>query len=77
MDQVVLSEPIGTIGYLDPEIEKSKGVTCKSDIYAFGVVLFEILCGRRAYIRNDANRLLAPLVMQHYENDTVARYNPS
>ncbi|KAF5784423.1 putative protein kinase RLK-Pelle-CrRLK1L-1 family [Helianthus annuus] len=71
MDQVVLSEPIGTIGYLDPEIEKSKGVTCKSDIYAFGVVLFEILCGRRAYIRNDANRLLAPLVMQHYENETL------
>ncbi|MFS7990560.1 putative protein kinase RLK-Pelle-CrRLK1L-1 family [Helianthus anomalus] len=71
MDQVVLSEPIGTIGYLDPEIEKTKGVTHKSDVYAFGVVLFEILCGRRAYIRNDANRLLAPLVMQHYENDTL------
>ncbi|KAF5784359.1 putative protein kinase RLK-Pelle-CrRLK1L-1 family [Helianthus annuus] len=71
MDQVVLSEPIGTIGYVDPEIGKSKGVTCKSDVYAFGVVLFEILCGRRAYIRNDANRLLAPLVMQHYENETL------
>ncbi|KAJ0638013.1 putative protein kinase RLK-Pelle-CrRLK1L-1 family [Helianthus annuus] len=68
MDQVVLSEPIGTIGYLDPEIGKTKGVTCKSDIYAVGVVLFEILCGRRAY---DANRLLAPLVMHHYENDTL------
>ncbi|KAJ0512005.1 putative protein kinase RLK-Pelle-CrRLK1L-1 family [Helianthus annuus] len=71
MDHVVLSEPIGTIGYVDPEIEKSKGVTYKSDIYAFGVVLFEILCGRRACIRNDANRLLAPLVMQHYENQTL------
>ncbi|KAJ0872011.1 putative protein kinase RLK-Pelle-CrRLK1L-1 family [Helianthus annuus] len=71
MDQVVLSEPIGTIGYLDPEIGKTKGVTCKSDIYAFGVVLFEILCGRRAYIKNDANRLLARLVMQHYEKETL------
>ncbi|KAJ0736220.1 putative protein kinase RLK-Pelle-CrRLK1L-1 family [Helianthus annuus] len=68
MDQVVLSEPIGTIGYLDPEIGKTKGVTCKSDIYAFGVVLFEILCGRRAY---DANRLLASLAMRHYEKETL------
>ncbi|XP_035836281.1 uncharacterized protein LOC118484350 isoform X3 [Helianthus annuus] len=71
MDQITLSEPIGTIGYVDPEIEKSKGVTCKSDIYAFGVVLFEILCGRRAYIKNDANRLLATLVMHHYEKETL------
>ncbi|MFS7990919.1 putative protein kinase RLK-Pelle-CrRLK1L-1 family [Helianthus anomalus] len=71
MDQVVLSEPIGTTRHMDPEMEKTKGVTQKSDIYSFGVVLFEILCGRRAYIKNDANRLLAPLVMQHYENHTL------
>ncbi|KAJ0512069.1 putative protein kinase RLK-Pelle-CrRLK1L-1 family [Helianthus annuus] len=71
MDQITLSEPIGTIGYMDPEIGKTKGVTCKSDVYTFGVVLFEILCGRRAYIKNNANRLLAPLVMHHYENQTL------
>ncbi|KAJ0511892.1 putative protein kinase RLK-Pelle-LRR-I-1 family [Helianthus annuus] len=67
MNQVILSEPIGTIGYVDPEIEKTKGVTYKSDIYSFGVVLFEILCGRKAFVPNDANRLLAPLAIHHYE----------
>uniref|UniRef100_A0A251THK1 non-specific serine/threonine protein kinase n=1 Tax=Helianthus annuus TaxID=4232 RepID=A0A251THK1_HELAN len=67
MNQVILSEPIGTIGYVDPEIEKTKGVTYKSDIYSFGVVLFEILCGRKAFVPNDANRLLAPLAIYHYE----------
>uniref|UniRef100_A0A251TE84 Protein kinase domain-containing protein n=2 Tax=Helianthus annuus TaxID=4232 RepID=A0A251TE84_HELAN len=67
MNQVVLSEPIGTIGYVDPEIEKTKGVTYKSDIYSFGVVLFEILCGRKAFVPNDANRLLAPLAIYQYE----------
>ncbi|KAK1408307.1 hypothetical protein QVD17_39962 [Tagetes erecta] len=43
-------------------------VTYKSDIYSFGVVLFEILCGREAY---EAKRYLAPLAKYHYENKTL------
>ncbi|KAM0054066.1 putative protein kinase RLK-Pelle-CrRLK1L-1 family [Helianthus debilis subsp. tardiflorus] len=71
MDRVILSEPIGTEGYMDPEIEKSKGVTYKTDIYSFGVVLFEILCGRKAFIQHEANRFIAPLAKYHYENKTL------
>ncbi|KAM0046246.1 putative protein kinase RLK-Pelle-CrRLK1L-1 family [Helianthus debilis subsp. tardiflorus] len=58
MDQVVLSDPIGIIGYMDPETKKTRGVTHKSDIYSFGVVLFEILCGKKVFIQNEnkANR---------------------
>ncbi|KAM0065341.1 putative protein kinase RLK-Pelle-CrRLK1L-1 family [Helianthus debilis subsp. tardiflorus] len=71
MDRVILSEPIGTVGYMDPEIEKTKGVTHKSDVYSFGVVLFEILCGRKAFIPKDDNRLLAPLAIHHYNKNTL------
>ncbi|KAJ0785239.1 putative protein kinase RLK-Pelle-CrRLK1L-1 family [Helianthus annuus] len=71
MDQVVPCEPIGISGYMDPEIEKIKGASSKSDIYSFGVVLFEILCGRTAYIQNEANMFLAPLAKDHYENKTL------
>ncbi|MFS7909754.1 putative protein kinase RLK-Pelle-CrRLK1L-1 family [Helianthus anomalus] len=71
MDQVVPCEPIGISGYMDPEIEKIKGASSKSDIYSFGVVLFEILCGRTAYIQNKANTFLAPLAKHHYENKTL------
>ncbi|XP_021994291.1 uncharacterized protein LOC110890954 isoform X2 [Helianthus annuus] len=71
MDRVILSEPVGTIGYMDPEIEKSKGVTHKSDIYSFGVVLFEVLCGRKAFTPNNENRLLAPLAIHHYDKKTL------
>ncbi|KAM0041815.1 putative protein kinase RLK-Pelle-CrRLK1L-1 family [Helianthus debilis subsp. tardiflorus] len=71
MDHVILSEPIGTIGYIDHDIEKTKGVTHKSDIYSFGVVLFELLCGRRAYITNESDRFLVQSAKFHYENQRL------
>ncbi|CAO2176209.1 unnamed protein product [Urochloa humidicola] len=36
----------GTIGYLAPEYAVRGQVTKKSDIYSFGVLLLEIVCGR-------------------------------
>ncbi|PWA59352.1 protein kinase-like domain, Concanavalin A-like lectin/glucanase domain protein [Artemisia annua] len=71
MNQTLLSEAIGTIGYIDPAIEKTGGVTHKSDVYSFGVVLFELLCGRRAFIPNEDNTFLAQLAKSHYENGTL------
>ncbi|GKE01170.1 kinase RLK-Pelle-CrRLK1L-1 family protein [Tanacetum coccineum] len=48
-DRIFLAEVIGTIGYVDPMYEKTGFVTHKSDVYSLGVVLFEVMCGRRAF----------------------------
>ena len=37
----------GTIGYLDPKYIQSKQLTDKAAVYSFGVVLLEVLCGRK------------------------------
>ncbi len=44
-----LSRPVGTLGYMAPEQLKNTPVSAATDIYAFGLVLFEMITGVRAF----------------------------
>ncbi|GJZ94944.1 kinase-like domain, phloem protein 2-like protein [Tanacetum coccineum] len=44
--EYVISNLVGTIGYVDPLYESMGFLTKESDVYSFGVVLFEIMHGK-------------------------------
>ncbi|CAI9260025.1 unnamed protein product [Lactuca saligna] len=64
----------GTNVYLDPEYEKTHRLKKASDIYSFGVVLFEIMSGTLAYdtkYMKENDKGLASFVRQHFQKGTL------
>ncbi|CAI9785144.1 unnamed protein product [Fraxinus pennsylvanica] len=49
-DELIATRLVGTPGYLPPESLKELQVTTKADVFAFGVVLAELITGQRALI---------------------------
>ncbi|KAG6605454.1 Serine/threonine-protein kinase PCRK1, partial [Cucurbita argyrosperma subsp. sororia] len=48
----VSTSVVGTVGYAAPEYVQTGRLTAKSDVWSFGVVLYELITGRRAVERN-------------------------
>ena len=53
---------LGTAAYMAPEQAKGRAVDRRADIWAFGVVLYEMLTGRRAFEGDDVSEILASVL---------------
>ncbi|XP_024929890.3 lysM domain receptor-like kinase 3 [Ziziphus jujuba] len=52
-EEVIATCVVGTLGYIPPESVRELQMTSKTDVFAFGVVLAELITGLRAVIRDN------------------------
>src|SRR6187549_42591 len=53
---------LGTAAYMSPEQAKGRTVDKRADIWAFGVVVYEMLTGRRLFAAEDVSETLAAVL---------------
>jgi len=53
---------LGTAAYMSPEQARGKAVDKRTDIWAFGCVLFEMLTGKPAFEGDDVSQLMAAIL---------------
>ncbi|HMF09606.1 MAG TPA: serine/threonine-protein kinase, partial [Thermoanaerobaculia bacterium] len=53
---------LGTVGYMSPEQVRGKAADARSDIFSFGVILYEMLSGNRAFRGDSAADTLSAIL---------------
>jgi eukaryotic-like serine/threonine-protein kinase len=78
---VTLGEPagaiLGTPAYMSPEQARGLPVDRRTDIWAFGCVLYEMLAGRRAFEGDRASDVVAQILEREPELDALPPATPA
>jgi tetratricopeptide (TPR) repeat protein/tRNA A-37 threonylcarbamoyl transferase component Bud32 len=52
----------GTLAYIAPEALRGEGVTEASDLYAVGIIAYELLSGQKPYVAKDVHQLVTQIL---------------
>ena len=64
---------LGTAAYMSPEQARGRAADKRSDVWAFGCVLFEMLTGRRAFKGDEVSDTLASVLKSDPAWDALPR----
>ncbi len=67
---------IGTAAYMAPEQARGKSVDKRADVWAFGVVLYEMLTGRQAFTGDTITDVIAAVVTRDPDWATIPASTP-
>jgi len=68
---------LGTAGYMSPEQAKGKSADRRADIWAFGILLYELLTGQRAYSGETASETMAHVITRDPSWDVLPASTPA
>ena len=68
---------MGTAAYMSPEQAKGRQADKRSDVWAFGAVLYEMLSGRRAFKGDDVADTLAAVLRQDIDWTSLPASTPT
>jgi serine/threonine-protein kinase len=68
---------LGTAAYMSPEQARGKTVDRRTDIWAFGAVLYELLKGKQVFHGEDVTEILAAVVMKEPAFDALPWNTPA
>jgi Tol biopolymer transport system component len=68
---------LGTAGYMSPEQARGKVVDKRTDIWAFGCVVYELLTGKQAFAGEDVTEILASVVKSEPDWTRLPQTTPS
>lgn len=68
---------MGTVGYMAPEQVRGKNADARSDIFAFGAILYEMLSGKRAFHGDSAADTMSAILKEEPRELTETNRNVS